>query len=104
MLRAFSFSLLSLALLAGSAAAQHAPARKAARKPAPRMVPNNTPAARAANPLRGTDVVGASQGGYAAPGEPITPPTNNGKNTPPYDGPAAGHDQAKKNTTLPTPK
>jgi hypothetical protein len=41
------------------------------------------------------------QSGYAAPGEPITPPSVNGKNTPPYNGPAT---PAKKGTTLATPK
>jgi hypothetical protein len=41
------------------------------------------------------------QGGYAAPGEPVASPSANGKNTPPYDGPAA---PTKKGTTLTTPK
>jgi len=41
------------------------------------------------------------QSGYAAPGEPIIPPGSNGKNTPPYDGPAA---PTKKGTTLAAPK
>ena len=80
--------LLGLALLAAPAAAQTRP-NKMARKPAPRMVPNTTPAARAADPLRGTNDNGKGQSGYAAPGEPINT-RDNGKNTPPYDGPAAG--------------
>ena len=98
MLRSTALSLLSLTLLASPAIAQTAPARKAAAKPAPRMVPSTSPAARAADPLRGTSSA-KGQSGYAAPGEPIISPKDNGKNTPPY-GPAAGHGQAKKSTTL----
>lgn len=103
MLRIITLSALGLALLASPAIAQTTPARKAA-KPAPRMVPNTSPAARAADPLRGTNTGSKGESGYAAPGEPITPPTANGKNTPPYDGPATGHGQAKKSTTLAPPK
>jgi len=63
------------------------------------MVPSTSPAARAADPLRNSDN-SKGQSDYAAPGEPIIPAQANGKNTPPYDGPAAGHGQAKKGTTL----
>ena len=90
-------ALLGLTLLAAPASAQTKPST---RKPAPRMVPNTTPAARAADPLRGTNDNGKGQSGYAAPGEPITV-RDNGKNTPPYDGPAAGHGSTPKGTTLP---
>lgn len=89
--RALALPLLGFALLAAPAAAQTRP-NKMARKPAPRMVPNNTPAARAADPLRGTSS-SKGQSGYAAPGEPINI-KDNGKNTPPYDGPAAGRTTA----------
>ncbi|MVN76168.1 hypothetical protein GO988_07510 [Hymenobacter sp. HMF4947] len=101
MFRPFVFSLLSLTLLVGAATAQTAPKSKAARKPAPRMVPNTSPAARAADPLRGTNDNGRGNNGYAAPGQPINI-TDNGKNTPSYDGPAA--QPARTNTTLATPK
>ena len=98
--------LLGLALLAQTAVAQTTP--KTTKKPArtaakatPRMVPNTSAAAQAANPLRGTNDGGKGQSGYAAPGEPIQDPRYNGKNTPPYDGPAA---PTKRNTTINTPK
>lgn len=97
MLRATALSLLGLTLLASPALAQTNPARKAA--PRPRTVPSTSPAARAADPLRTADSA-EGQSGYAAPGHPIIPAQDNGKNTPPYDGPAAGHGQAKKSTTL----
>ena len=96
--RAFALPLLALGLLAAPAAAQTMP-NKMARKPQPRMVPNTSPAARAANPLRGTSSA-KGQSGYAAPGEPINV-KDNGRNTPPYDGPAAGHGTAPKNMALP---
>lgn len=101
MLRSFVFSLLSLVLLAGAATAQTTPKAKAARKPAPRMVPNTSPAARAADPLRNANTDAKGQSGYAAPGQPINI-TDNGKNTPSYDGPAAP--PARPNTTLAAPK
>ncbi len=108
MLRFFSLALLGLALVAGGATAQTTPTHKAtakaAGKPAPRTVSNKTPAARKADPLRGTNDNGQGQSGYAAPGEPITSPATNGKNTPPYDGPAAGHGASSTKTTLQTPK
>ena len=97
--RILTLPLLGLALLATPAAAQTTPARKAAPK-ATRMVPNNTPAARAADPLRGTNSGGKGNNVYAAPGEPVDI-KDNGKNTPPYDGPAAGHGNAPKGMTMP---
>ncbi len=97
--RALALPLLGLALLATAASAQTMP-NKMARQPAPRMVPNTTPAARAANPLRGTNTGSKGNNGYAAPGEPINV-QDNGKNTPPYDGPAAGHGTAPKGMALP---
>ncbi|MGI4832191.1 MAG: hypothetical protein ACRYFK_01895 [Janthinobacterium lividum] len=96
--RALALPLLSLALLATSASAQTMP-DKMGRKPKPRMVPNSTPAARAADPLRGASS-GKGQSGYAAPGEPVNV-QDNGKNTPPYDGPAAGHGTPAKGMALP---
>lgn len=106
MLRSCCLPLLGLALLAETAVAQTAPASRKAtatktKATAPRQVPNTTPAARRADPLRGTNDNGTGQSGYAAPGEPITDPRYNGKNTPPYDGAAA---PAKRNTTITTPK
>jgi hypothetical protein len=65
------------------------------------MVPNTSPAARRANPLRGTNDNGVGQSGYAAPGQPIQDPRYNGKNTPPYDGAAAPTERSK---TLSTPQ
>jgi hypothetical protein len=74
---------------------------KMARKPKPSTVPNTSPAARAANPLRGTNDNGKGQNGYAAPGQPINV-QDNGKNTPSYDGPAAGRTTAPaKGMTMP---
>lgn len=110
-----NFCLLGLAaaglLLAGPAAAQtpttHSPSHRVKRPPAKasRTVPSTSPAARAADPLRGTNNNGVGNNVYAAPGEPVNV-RENGKNTPPYDGPAAGHaakDAAKaaKATTMP---
>lgn len=81
--------LLALPGTTPAALAQTTPKPKTARKPAPQMVPNTTPAARAADPLRGTNPnPDAGQSGYAAPGEPLTPASSNGKNTPSYKGPA----------------
>ncbi|RYY13000.1 MAG: hypothetical protein EOO36_16580 [Cytophagaceae bacterium] len=104
MLRSLCLPLLGLALLAKTAVAQTTPATRkttTTKTTAPRQVSNTTPAARRANPLRGTNDNGVGQSGYAAPGEPITDPRYNGKNTPPYDGAAA---PAKRNTTISAPK
>jgi hypothetical protein len=100
----FCLSLLVLALpaLPQTALAQTTPTQKAARKPAPRLVPNTSRAARAADPLRGTNNNGQGNNGYAAPGQPVNV-TDNGKNTPPYSGPAPKGD-ARTKTTLATPK
>ncbi len=105
LLRTLCLPLLGLALLAQSAAAQTAPTRSKSRQAAPRTVPNTSRAARAADPLRGTNNNGAGNNGYAAPGEPVNV-TDNGKNTPPYDGPAAGHNAGtgRPKTSLATPK
>lgn len=92
--RSLALPLLGLALLAAPASAQTRP-NKMARRPATRVVPNNTPAARAADPLRGTNDNGKGQSGYAAPGQPINM-QDNGKNTPSYDGPAAGRTATPK--------
>ena len=90
MLRAFCLSVLGLAWLAETCSAQTTPAPKdsphktttARRAPTPpRTVSNATPAARRANPLRGTNDNGAGQSGYAAPGEPIQTPGTGGKDT-----------------------
>ena len=110
--RILPLAMLGLAWLAQPAAAQttpttHLPTHRVQRMPKaakPRMVPNTTPAARAADPLRNSRNNGAGQSGYAAPGEPIIPPVDNGKNTPPYDGPAAGHGAGSPKTSLATPK
>jgi hypothetical protein len=106
-LRTSRLPLLGLALLALSAApsvasAQTTPARKATRKSAPRMVPNTSPAARAADPLRGTNNNGQGNNVYAAPGQPVNV-EDNGKSTPPYDGPAP-KGEARTRTTLARPK
>ena len=110
MLRSLLLPLLGLVLLAKAATAQTAPAKKPARTTrfAQRATSGKTgtnadaPVLRD-NPRRGSggNDNGAGQSGYAAPGMPITPPDANGKNTPPYDGPAA---PAKRNTTISTPK
>jgi len=94
--------LLALPGTAPAAFAQTTPKAKMARKPAPRMVPNTSPAARAADPLRGTNNNGRGDNGYAAPGEPINV-KDNGKNTPSYDGPAPKQ-SSRTGTTLSTPK
>ena len=107
------FSVAALAVLAQVATAQttpttHLPTHRVKRMPntasqtTPRTVPNNTPAARAADPLRGTNNNGAGNNGYAAPGEPINV-QENGKNTPSYDGPAP-KGAARTKTTLGTRK
>lgn len=88
-----TLGLLGFTLLAAPAIAQ--------TTPAPRKAPAKTtrPAPRAASSSRGNSDSGKGQGSYAAPGEPINV-QDNGKNTPPYDGPAAGHGSAPKGTTL----
>lgn len=95
MLRSFCFALLGLGLLATPATAQTTPAKT--------KTPASTKAAtvRRTNRLNNAAESDKGQSGYAAPGEPIIPPGSNGKNTPPYDGPAA---PTKKGTTLTTPK
>ncbi|MGI4736657.1 MAG: hypothetical protein ACRYG7_15905 [Janthinobacterium lividum] len=103
--RTISLSLLGAALLAQMAAAQTAPTPSKTRKPNPRMAPNTTPAARAADPLRGASSSGQGSNNYAAPGQPINV-TDNGKNTPAYDGSAAGTKASTGHakTALTTPK
>jgi hypothetical protein len=101
-LRTLCLPLLGAALLALPASAQTSPKAKAARKPAPRMVPNTSPAARAADPLRGTNNNGSGNNGYAAPGQPLNV-EDNGKSTPSYNGPAPTG-AARTKTTLATPK
>jgi len=105
LLRTLGLSLLGATLLAQTAVAQTVPTPSKQRKPTPHMVPNTTPAARAADPLRGTNTNGRGNNSYAAPGEPVNV-TDNGKHTPPYDGPAAGHNAGtgRTKTTLATPK
>lgn len=102
MLRSFCLSLLGLALLAETASAQTKPVKTPTKATATRSVSNTTPAARKADPLRGTNDNGAGQSGYAAPGQPIQTPGTGGKNTATYDGKPA--QPAKSNTTLATPK
>ena len=106
-LRTARLPLLGLALLTLSAtpsvaSAQTTPAQKAPRKPAPRTVPTTSPAARAADPLRGTNNNGQGNNVYAAPGQPVNV-EDNGKNTPSYDGPAP-KGEARTRTTLARPK
>jgi hypothetical protein len=110
-LRTLAGLSLGLALLAQAAAAQtqpttHLPTHRVTRmpgaRPAPRMVPNTSPAARAADPLRGTNSNGSGNNVYAAPGEPVNI-KDNGKNTPSYDGPAP-KGEARTKTTLGTPR
>ncbi len=102
--RILCLPLLGAALLAlpQAALAQTKPKAKMTRKPATHMVPNTSHAARAADPLRGTNNNGTGNNVYAAPGEPVNV-TDNGKNTPPYDGPAP-KGAARTRTTLATPK
>ncbi len=103
LLRILCLPLLGAALLAQPATAQTTPKKN--HKHAPRMVPNTSPAARAADPLRGTNHNGKGNNVYAAPGEPVDV-RENGKNTPPYDGPATGHNAGtgRTKTTLATPR
>ena len=97
MLRSFCLALLGLGLLAAPAPAQTTPAKAKPKTAA------GTKAAtvRRTNRLNDAAESDKGQSGYAAPGEPIQDPRYNGKNTPPYDGPAA---PTKKGTTLTTPK
>lgn len=97
MLRSFCFALLGLGLLAAPATAQTTPTKAKAKTSAS----NKAATVRRTNRLNDAAESEKGQSGYAAPGEPITPPDANGKNTPPYDGPAA---PTKKGTTLATPK
>jgi len=97
MLRSLSLALLGLGLLAGSATAQTTPAKTQTKASTSRKAAS----VRRTNRLNDAAESEKGQSGYAAPGEPITPPSANGKNTPPYDGPAA---PTKKGTTLNTPK
>ena len=97
-LRTLRLPLLGVALLALSgtthtACAQTKPQSKMTRKPSA-----SSAAGRKADPLRGTK----GDNGYAAPGEPINM-SDNGKNTPSYDGPAPKGDSRTK-TTLASPK
>ncbi len=104
MLRSLCLPLLGLALLAQTAGAQTTPTQKPAysRNAAPRPAGmGKTPTPRRTIKPAGTSASGMVQSGYAAPGEPIQDPRYNGKNTPPYDGPAA---PTKRNATLNTPK
>lgn len=100
--RPWCLPLLAAALLALPASAQTSPKPKATRKPAPRMVPNTSPAARAADPLRGTNNNGTGNNVYASPGQPVNV-EDNGKKTPSYDGPAPTG-AARTRTTLAAPK
>lgn len=95
-------ALLTLSATPSVASAQTTPAQKAPRKPAPRTVPTTSPAARAADPLRGTNNNGQGNNVYAAPGQPVNV-EDNGKNTPSYDGPAP-KGEARTRTTLARPK
>ncbi|MDO7884959.1 hypothetical protein [Hymenobacter cheonanensis] len=110
-LRPLSVAALGLVLQVQVAHAQtqpttHLPTHRVKRmpttKPTTRSVPNTSPAARAADPLRGTNDNGKGDNGYAAPGEPVNV-TDNGKNTPSYDGPAP-KPAGRTKTTLATPK
>lgn len=98
MLRFLSLAALSL-LLASSGFAQTTPSRKPAPKAAAKPMRKPT---RSADPLEGRSD-GKGLNSYAAPGQPVNDPAMNGKNTPPYDGPAA-RPAAAKGTTLTTPK
>jgi hypothetical protein len=99
MLRSFCFALLGLGLLAAPAMAQTTPTK--AKASTSSSASSKKATVRRTNRLDDAAESDKGQSGYAAPGEPITPPGTNGKNTPPYDGPAA---PTKKGTTLATPK
>jgi hypothetical protein len=101
MLRSFCLALLGLGLFAAPATAQTMPAKAKAKTSSSRSASSKAASVRRTNRLNDDAESDKGQSGYAAPGEPITPPSVNGKNTPPYDGPAA---PAKKGTTLTTPK
>ena len=98
MLRSFCLALLGLGLLAAPAPAQTTPTKAKPKASASRSASTKA-AVRRTDRLNDAVESDKGQSGYAAPGEPIIPPGSNGKNTPPYDGPAA-----KKGTTLATPK
>ena len=102
LLRFLCLPLLGVALSIQSAVAQTAPTPLKSRKPTSR------PTLRTADPLRGSNHPGTGRNVYAAPGQPVNIQSN-GKNTPPYDGPAAGHaakdaEAARAKTSLATPK
>lgn len=87
----FSLALLGLALCAAPALAQTKPATKKAARPASTSKTGDTYLPKGSH---------NTISGYAAPGEPINV-RDNGKNTPPYDGPAAGHGSTDKGMTMP---
>lgn len=99
MLRSFCLALLGLGLLAAPAPAQTTPTKAKPKASTSRSASTKAAAVRRTDRLNDAVESDKGQSGYAAPGEPIIPPGSNGKNTPPYDGPAA-----KKGTTLATPK
>jgi hypothetical protein len=104
MLRSFCLSLLGLALLAEVASAQTAPAANSLNKKTTAQKAAARNGSTPADPARGsgTNDNGVGQSGYAAPGQPITSPSANGKNTGTYDGKPAK--PAQSNTSLSTPK
>jgi hypothetical protein len=104
MLRSFCLSLLGLAILAEAASAQTTPAAKSLNKKTPAQKAAARTGSTPADPARGsgTNDNGVGQSGYAAPGEPITPPSASGKNTATYDGKPAK--PAPSSTSLGTPK
>ena len=98
-LRTLGLPLLALALLAGPASAQTKPSTKkkpmrhtTTQLPARKMATKRLPDGRKAN--------GSGNNVYAAPGQPVNV-LDNGKNTPPYDGPAAGHGTPASGTVMP---
>lgn len=104
MLRSFCLSLLGLATLAEVALAQTTPAAKSLNKKTPAQKAAARSGSTPADPARGsgTNDNGVGQSGYAAPGQPISPPDAGGKNTATYDGKPAK--PAQSNTSLSTPK
>ncbi|MEJ7661460.1 MAG: hypothetical protein WKG07_18660 [Hymenobacter sp.] len=96
-----TFGLAAAGLLLALSAAAQTPAT-----PRPKQMPGTAPAARAADPLRGTNPNGKGNNVYAAPGEPVIVRDSNKPLH--YDGPAAGHAakaaaaaKANKSTTIP---
>ena len=90
--------------MAEAASAQTTPANKSLNKKTPAQKAAARSGSTPADPARGsgTNDNGVGQSGYAAPGEPITPPSASGKNTATYDGKPAK--QAPRSTSLGTPK